>query len=314
MGLLRALPPALRPTRQWVPIGIPEEQRLVDVRLQARGFERDVTRDHVIVSLRPLLIGVSREAAATDGGAQLRFHDRAEDTLLGSLVLRVADDIETSRDDLRVYRPCEWWHRCLPAPMRAWQRGLRLALRMRHAQDNHLGMSRDDIQQMLIFYVCPRPVVLVSVDDGENDNLFPMDLIGPIGDRFSLALRTTSPSVATMQKTRRVALADMPHKDVELVYRLGAHHRQSRIRWEEQPFQTIRSTRFSLRVPELALRVREYQIESDETIGSHTLFAGRIVSEQRRGTGPRLFHTSGIHCEYRSRCGGFAWSDVGSPS
>jgi hypothetical protein len=35
---------------------------------------------------------------------------------------------------------------------------------------------------MFVFYICPRPVVLGGVSDGTRCNVYPMNLMGPIGD------------------------------------------------------------------------------------------------------------------------------------
>src|SRR4029078_3308462 len=98
-------------------------------------------------------------------------------------------------------------------------------------------------------------VVLVSVDDGTRGNLFPMDLIGPVSpDRFTLALRNTSPSVEVMKVTRRVALSDMPSALTPVIYKLGEHHKKQSIDWGSLPFQTARSRMLHLPSPAHALQ------------------------------------------------------------
>ena len=65
------------------------------------------------------------------------------------------------------------------------------------------------------------------------------------------------------------------------------------------PFKTVRSSQFALRVPEIALRIREVEILDFQAVGSHTLFVSRIISEQPLNAGPQLFHTCGIHQRWR---------------
>lgn len=77
-----------------------------------------------------------------------------------------------------------------------------------------------------IFYLCPRPVVLVTVEHQGAGNMFPMDLIGPTGSPwYSMALRLTSPAVRLMQEARRMALASVPFSYQSFAYELGQHHR-----------------------------------------------------------------------------------------
>ena len=159
------------------------------------------------------------------------------------------------------------------------------------------------VEQMLVFYLQPRPVCLVSVDDGQRSNLFPMDLIGPMPqERFTLALRNTSPSVETIKRSRQVAVADLPGTACALAYQLGAHHKHVQVDWESLPFATQRSREFGLRVPVMAPRIREIEILAFRTVGSHTLFVGRVCSDVvNSADGARLCHTSGAHQRLRIR-------------
>jgi hypothetical protein len=142
------------------------------------------------------------------------------------------------------------------------------------------------------------------VDDGTHSNLFPMDLIWPVSaDCFTLALRSTSPSIATMKSARRVALSDVPARDYATAYKLGIHHKNAMVDWQRLPFEIERSRQFSLPYPSIALRVREMQILDFDTIGSHTFFVTRKVSEYSAQDAAQFFHTSGIYQHFRS-CNG----------
>jgi flavin reductase (DIM6/NTAB) family NADH-FMN oxidoreductase RutF len=175
---------------------------------------------------------------------------------------------------------------------------------VRHKRPEDLLMLPAAVEHLMIFYLCPRPVFLVSVDDGHSSNLFPMDLVGPLlPERFTLALRNTSPSVQTIKNARRVAFADAPGTACQIAYQLGAHHRKQNIEWDTLPFRTLRSEQFSLRIPEIALQVREVEILDFQTVGSHTLFVGRICSEQTLASGDQLAHTCGPHQRMRARTG-----------
>ena len=156
----------------------------------------------------------------------------------------------------------------------------------------------------MVFSLCPRPVYLVSVDDGERSNVFPMDLVGPLlPQRFTLALRNTSQSVETIKKARKVALAEVPGSACQMAYRLGEHHKKQSIDWQQLPFGLKRSKVFGLPVPDIALGVREIEILDFQTVGSHTFFVGRVASHEKLIEGRQLFHTSGIHQQLRRRLG-----------
>jgi len=160
-------------------------------------------------------------------------------------------------------------------------------------------------QQLMIAYLCPRPVVLVSVDAPGHRNIFPMDLIGPL-DRsgfFSLALRSTNVSVPTMREVRRVALSGIPATMKAVVYKLAAHHKQPLADWSELPFPVRPSREFGIPAVAAALHIRELAIVHSQEVGSHTLFLGRLVSDDKLAEGTQLHHTAGFHQAWRCRQG-----------
>jgi flavin reductase (DIM6/NTAB) family NADH-FMN oxidoreductase RutF len=300
----------MRPLPEWPPIALSAPQRAVEVRLATARGEFDVTRAAVVAALRPLTLGVGLDAqllAAVEARSrsQLRFVDLESKLTVGTLELRHSGNWNTSGAAIGLFEVERGTHRCVAWPYRPWNRWLqnRRLLRRQHDPTNFF-MPPEAVQQQMIFYICPRPVVLVSVDDGSHNNLFPMDLIGSVSpDHFTLALRSTSPSVPTMKSARRVALSDVPARDYATAYKLGIHHKNVKVDWNGLPFEIHRSREFSLPYPSIALRVREMQILDFDTIGSHTFFLTRKISEHAAGDAPQFFHTSGIYQYFRS-CNG----------
>lgn len=286
----------------WAPIGLSDEPPLIDVWLRSAGHATCVNSNHVIAALVPLTIAVGLEGI-TEG--ELAFVDRRAGREIGTLRLRQSL-ANIPGESLSFLEVAGGRHSCLPAGLRAWQR-----LRQAHwRHDGGFRMSNAAVQQLMLFYLLPRPVVLVSVDDGVNNNLFPMDLIGNIRDWFTLALRSSSPSVVTMRNSRRVALANVALRLKDTAYELGKHHHLAQIDWDSLPFESTRSAEFGLRVPADAQRIRECSIESWREVGSHTFFVSRIVSDRVLGSEPRLHHTCGIHRVYRERAGALPWQEL----
>lgn len=309
MNIVAHLKLLARPLPLWLPIALPAPQTLVGVHLEDAHGEIDVTDNQVVVSLDPFMIGIG---GVTSREAILKFFDRVGGAEIGRLSLARASGLLVAECALGLFSIAGASHRCVPQPLRAWNELLQGRVRRRHAAPDNFRMSAEAIQQMLIFYLCPRPVALVSVDDGINSNLFPMDLIGPVTGGFTLALRNTSASLATLRNARRVALSDVPATDRQLAYDLGKHHRQVRIEWSALPFAMARSRRFELPIPARAVRVRECEIDAAHEIGSHTLFGCRVVSDESSSEEPRLFHTSGIHGHFRARQARVPpWSEAG---
>jgi flavin reductase (DIM6/NTAB) family NADH-FMN oxidoreductase RutF len=304
MNLRASVRALATPIPCWAPIGLAEEQQLIDVRVRSSGNTIDVDSNHVIAALVPLTIAVGHEGITS---GEMGFFDRRTGRELGTLRLRGPRSASSAEMAVSFLEVDGGKHACLPTGLRTWQRLLQA--RWRH--DSGFRMSNTAVQHLMLFYLRPRPVVLVSVDDGTNDNLFPMDLIGNLRGSFTLALRTTSPSVATMRNSRRVALADVALRLQKTVYGLGNHHRLAQIDWNSLPFESVRSTEFGLRVPVDAQRIRECSIESWREVGSHTFFVCRVVSDRTLGTEPRLHHTCGIHRVYRQHAGALPWHELG---
>jgi flavin reductase (DIM6/NTAB) family NADH-FMN oxidoreductase RutF len=308
--LPQGLKKRMRPLPEWPPIALSAPQEAVQIRLSTARGDFDVTRAAVVAALRPLTLGVGLDAqlihALEDSAEpQLHFVDLESGLTVGTLQLQHVRNWNTSGTAIGLFEVQRGTQRCVAWPYRPWNRWLqnRRLLRRQHDPSNFF-MPPEAVQQQMIFYICPRPVVLVSVDDGSHSNLFPMDLVGPVSpDRFTLALRSTSPSVPTMKSARHVALADVPARDYATAYKLGIHHKNVKVDWERLPFEIHRSPEFSLPYPSIALRVREMQILDFETIGSHTFFVTRKISEHSAGDAAQFFHTSGIYQHFRS-CNG----------
>jgi flavin reductase (DIM6/NTAB) family NADH-FMN oxidoreductase RutF len=294
---------------QWAPVGVRPPQSVVEVRMRGALGEIDVTAAAVVAALKPLTLGVGLDAAARTtlgdfSAPVLRFVDIESQRTVGALqLLRVRDSL-TQAARIALFEVRDAAQRCVQWPYRSWNCYLQNRAIRKHRRPDNFWMPPEAVQQLMVFYICPRQVVLVSVEEGEHRNLFPMDLIGPVApDRFTLALRNTSRSVPAMKSARRVALSDVAAADCGLAYRLGAHHRDPVSDWQSLPWATERSRKFSLPFPRSALRVRELEILDFETIGSHTFFITRLAAEQPLAEAEQLHHTSGLYQHFRMRHG-----------
>lgn len=309
MSRLRSLLALLRSGRdlRHVPVVYPGAARST-VRLLLRdenGVSRDVTGDHVPVSMRPLVLGVraTREQPAPTRPL-LEIHDEAAGRrALASISLRASGAIEIGDGALQLYRTVGCRNRCAALPRR-W---LRYALAWRHAQlaprrGDGLCMSASDLRCLNAYYISARPVYLVSVAHEGRNNFFPMDLVGPLSSgEFLLALRATSPAIALMEGSRRLALSAAPADRLSTVYALGAHHRKETVDTTALPFATQPSPCFGLPSIVGGL-VREIAIDEVHRVGSHVLFVGRIVGDHG-AMSEQLAHVSLMYMEWASRLG-----------
>ena len=306
--LPQALKSRLRPSGQWLAIALPQNEQSLQLQLMVGQRVFDVTLNSAVAAMRPftLRVGLNAElqsALRQDAEPQLLVRDQQIAGPIGLLRLRYLRDWQTAGAAMALFDVVQGAHFCAPWIRRTWDTWMYRRAARRKGLENLL-MLPDAVEQMLVFYLRPRPVFFVSVDDGQHANVFPMDLVGPLQpELFTMALRNTSPSVETMKRTRRVALGDVPGNACEIAYQLGAHHKKQQIDWSTLPFKALRSQQFALRVPDMALRIREVEFLDFQTVGSHTLFVGRICSEVPLRTGPQLCHTSAVHQRLRTRLG-----------
>jgi flavin reductase (DIM6/NTAB) family NADH-FMN oxidoreductase RutF len=294
--------PFVRPLPQWSPVAMAPPQTLVTATLRRNGESADVTADHTVASLRPLTIATSVDAGASP---ELEYRDSTTGKLLGTLRLARTRPVAAADTSFVLYDVVAGEHRCLRWPRRSWNAWLQNRAMLKNRSPHNPGMEPVAAQQLMIAYLCPRPVVLVSVETAWHRNIFPMDLIGPLrrSGFFSLALRSTNVSAPMMRDVRRVALSGAPAHLKATVYQLAVHHKQPLDDWNALPFPVRPSRAFGIPVVAEAPRLQELAIVHSQEIGSHTFFLGRVVSDENPTPGMQLHHTAGFHQAWRRRSG-----------
>jgi|HubBroStandDraft_2_1064218.scaffolds.fasta_scaffold113753_2 flavin reductase (DIM6/NTAB) family NADH-FMN oxidoreductase RutF len=293
------------PIPQFCTVGLKYPQSEVRVWLRGLGSPLDVTDTNVIVAARPFTVGIGLERipdAATIERAHLfmNFSDHSGDNRwLGEIRLSYAETIRIGDRALCLFRGSRSTNRCLPRSV-VWRRYLDFARRQRRIAKGptppETRMIIRELFALSTFYICPRPVVLVSVVDGNAGNIFPMDLIGPIGGQhFTLALHATSTAVSLMERSRRVALSGVPVEQISIAYALGQNHKKTDFCWNQISFDLTTSPAFGLPIPEFALSVKEMEIEEVRAMGSHKLFICRTEVNHLRSHGLQLSFVQGFY-------------------
>jgi flavin reductase (DIM6/NTAB) family NADH-FMN oxidoreductase RutF len=290
---------------QFCTVGMKYPQSEVRVWLRGLGTPLDVTDSNVIVAARPFTVGIGLERTPDESTLErapllLGFSDRFGDNrLLGEIELSYSETIRMDNGVLCLFRASRSTNRCLPRSV-VWRRYLDFARQQRRVARGptppETPMIIHELFALSTFYICPRPVVLVSVVDGNMGNIFPMDLIGPVGGQhFTLALHGTSTAVSLMERSRRVALSGVPVEQISIAYALGQNHKKTDFRWKQLSFDLTTSPAFGLPVPEFALDVREMEIEEVRDMGSHKLFICRTEVNHLRSHGLQLSFVQGFY-------------------
>ncbi|WP_238481070.1 flavin reductase [Dyella telluris] len=262
------------------------------------GGEADVTADHTVASLKPLVIATSLDAGQDP---VIDYRDRMTGELVGALRLGRLASLSIDGAPVTLYRVTAGGHHCLRWPHRHWNRWLQNRLMRKQPSSQHALMAPSAVQQLMVAYLCPRPVVLVSISTPEHRNMFPMDLIGPLerSGFYSLALRNTNVSAEVIRHTGHVALSCIPAAMKPEAYKLSEHHRQPLPDWHALPFPVRPSQERGIPIVAEALGVQELTILHSQDIGSHIFFIGRIANDERLAEGCQLHHTPGFYQAYR---------------
>lgn len=286
---------------QQVPIALCDPQQEVIVLLHGMGAPLDVTHSHVMACGAPFTIGIGLDsgqslAASERRALSLRFYlNDSAGKLLGSIDLQLSAVIAAGNRRLHLFHPSGYQNFCLPRPW-LWTRYLQYARARSLSPPPDVRLTIRELHSMFVFYICPRPVVLGGVSDETGSNVFPMNLMGPIGGGyFSFALNSSRNVTTLVDRARRVALSSLPLETSPTVFQLGKNHRFEHIDLASLPFSLKVSPSFRLPVPEFALRIREMQVEAVHKVGSHSLFIARTVHEERLATGSEMFVVHGIY-------------------
>lgn len=271
------------------------------------GGPLDVSGDHCPVSLRPVVLGVrlpegaDRDVAACRLWLEICAPDDGA-APLARLALTSVGALPLKQGTLHLFEVARTVNRCLPRSslwlryLLAWQ-DARTSVR----RGDPLRMSARDLRALNAYYIVARPVFLVGVQHEQRQDLFPMDLVGPLSSgEYLLALRTTSPAVALVEASRRIAMSSAPAELLDAVYALGSRHRQLAVDLGKPDMPTSSSPLFGLPVLDRAGLMRELRVERVDRIGSHVLFMARIEHEIGF-EGRQLAHLSETYIEWLQR-------------
>jgi flavin reductase (DIM6/NTAB) family NADH-FMN oxidoreductase RutF len=294
---------------QFCNLGLTDPQSDIKVWLVGMNAARDVTLRNVLAATRPLTVGIGLEDVAPPVFPGSRFalefrEVKGSQRLLGKVSLVFAGAVRLENDGwLHLFRTRQPANYC-QAKTILWKRYLHSSYaQWRSEKGPHppkVRMVASELHALFVFYICPRPVMLVSVVDGTDLNIFPMDLIGPIGrQHFSIALHTASKALPLIERSRRLALSSIPVDKFRLAYQLGPNHNQTSMSRTSFPFSLGVSPNLCFPVPEFALRVRELEVIEVQRMGSHALVICRVAADRPLMNGLQFFQAHGFYEEWR---------------
>ena len=288
-----------------VTVGMHDPQSEIAVWLDGMSVPHDVTDRHVMACASPLTLGVvvdpEWETSGAVAGLSLRFQERrADGCVLGRIRLRGLGVAASVGAGLRLFGVDRTDNYCLPR-LQLFAHYLDLGYRRRRFNNNpEVQLSAREAHAMIVFLICPRPAVLVTAVHNGGGNVFPMNLMGPVGDsHFAFALNSTRLAAPLVERAGRLAISNIPVEQAGLARQLGRNHLKESVDMNDLPFITRATPTFGFPVPDFAVRVRELEIEAKQRIGSHTFFIARTIHDEHGAPLPEFFSIHGIYQAWR---------------
>lgn len=275
-------------------VALPHPQSEIAVWLCGMGAARDVTNRYTTACCGPLVICISfdkgEDLSRVDSpDLSLQFlADTDQKQLLGTIRLSFSKIIPLDSVDLALFTVTGSKNYCLPTRL-LWTHYAIQAygqLRMIQKSDNYMTLLEQ--RAAFVTFIRPHPIALVSLSGPAGANIFPMNLMGDLGNGyFGFALTMKRLARKLVERHRRIALSNVPISSCGVAYALTPNHRKETADWDQLPFDRKTSPKFNIPFPDFATRVREMEViqTMDLDIGnrkpSHKFFIARIVSDQR---------------------------------
>lgn len=156
-------------------------------------------------------------------------------------------------------------------------------------------------KQVQIAYALPRIISLITVSRGNEFNLFPTDLHGPLNDAYYISsLRHDGKAAEQVKQAGRIVISQMQADTCTTVYGLGKNHIQEMKPASNFPFGNEYSEYFHLPLPQGALQYAELEIVDIFTHGIHRLFLYKIINTTILNHKPAtLAHIHNVYATWR---------------
>jgi hypothetical protein len=284
-------------------VGFPEPQTEIAVWLHGKEAPIDVTYRYSVACAAPLTFCIGFDESVRYRNTDrfcLKFCRRIEQRTLGAIELHRVATLSVGESQFVFFEPCRSTNYCLPRTQLALHYLLFAYRDWRKDNTKGVHLSFLEKRAMMVEFIRPHPVILVSVGSIEEGNIFPMNLFGDLGNGYlGLALRSARLAGGLVERRGRIAISSMPLSQGAVAYQLAHNHSKESFSWAQLPYEIRMSAAFNIPVPAFALRVREMEIQSVRTLGSHRFFLARTVREEKWSEGLAFCSIHGFYESWR---------------
>ena len=155
------------------------------------------------------------------------------------------------------------------------------------------GLSFNKLKSFAAAFSYPRKVVLISFNQDNYYNIFPMDLLGEIKNckRYVFGLRHSNAALSKIIETKRIVVSEVSYRYKNIIYQLGKHHKTPPPSPDSLPFKIMHASSFGFYIPEWVENYKEIKILKTMNLGSQMLLWGEVVNERTlKGFEGHLYH------------------------
>lgn len=147
------------------------------------------------------------------------------------------------------------------------------------------------LHDLFVYYIKPRPVFLLSVQDAGRFDMFPVDLTGHIFENYyTLAIKSANPAIHLIKKAGGFCLSAVPLDKAELIYKHHEQRKKGKITIDNLAFPVANSRVLKVPIPDFAITVREFQMEYSVEKGQYTLLVIKCINEYAMANNIPLAH------------------------
>jgi len=299
--------------QEYVCVALEDMQDHPSVFMTAKGSAAwiDVTKSHMVLGYKPLLIGIwtgetdseladalqvclSFTGGAFKAGKDWRGFNTAANCIARLELTRLNHELKLP--GLAIFSGDFGEHSFLPAHQE-WAN--RLADRVRSKPNSDANLAGNLYEQVRIAYCIPRTISVITVKDNDLLNFFPTDLHGAVGsDHYLSSLRIGGMACGQVENVDRIVISRVDVDSFRQTYALGKNHMKSL-----QPADNFKvaqlSSQSGIPVYPNATDYLELEREGQMDAGIHRMFSYKVVGRGQVRKSKALAHIHRYYAQWR---------------
>ena len=186
----------------------------------------NITESHLFLGYKPLVIGFPMEMSDENNDAKQMDHAilsfEMNESRIATIILRKIFYRNLGQYGISFYEGERGTHHFLNS---FHQTMARLREKFRHRPSENISLSGNLLDQVRIAYSVPRVISIVTICDGNQMNMFPTDLHGPIGNQFyASSLRIGGKANSQVDAYKKIVISEVSIDYYKEAYLQGKNH------------------------------------------------------------------------------------------